>query len=256
MERHRTGRGGHRGIRGGALAATAALALGLTACGAGAGASTGTRPLPDCSATAPRMTVGASGTASATPDIVTVSLGVQVDDPTAAAALSDANAQATALTGTLERAGVASSDEQTTDFSITPTFASNGRISGYQVSNMIVVTLHDLDGAGGAIDAAAVSVGNAIRVEGITFSVSDTGGVDARARAVAVTAAAAHAHAMARAAGEVLGGVCSVSDTTANPTPVAAFDGVGVPMSGSVPLEPGTQQASAQVTVVYALGPR
>jgi uncharacterized protein YggE len=61
---------------------------------------------------------------------------------------------------------------------------------------------------------------------------------------------------MARAAAESLRGVCSISDSTANPVPLAGagFNAAASPGS-PVPLEPGTQQASAQVTVVYALGP-
>ena len=62
----------------------------------------------------------------------------------------------------------------------------NGTITGYQVSNTLLVTLHDLTAAGQAIDTAANSVGNAVRINGLTFSVSNTGNVDGQARADAV----------------------------------------------------------------------
>jgi hypothetical protein len=240
--------------------AVGALAAGLAACGGGAAASTSPSAPPDCTPNAPKITVEAGGAASATPDTLTISMGVQVSDATASAALSDANGQASTLTGTLTASGVAPGDVRSTDFSIVPTFTPNGRISGYQVSNALIVTLRDMADAGRVVDTAASSVGDAIRVNGITFSVSNTGSVDGQARADAVTAAAAHARSMARAAGASLGGICSVNDTTTGPEPLAvagtAFDGANAGSNQPVPLEPGTQQASAQVTVVYALGSR
>jgi uncharacterized protein YggE len=209
---------------------------------------------PNCSPGAPKLTVGANGQASATPDTLTITMGVQVSDATAAAALSDANARATTLTGSLAASGVQPRDVQSTDFSIYPTFTPSGTVSGYQVSNVLVATLHDLARAGHAIDDAAASVGNAIRIDGLSFSVSNTGTVDGQARADAVTTAGVHARSMARAATESLHGICSISDTTTSPAPVdvTRFSTPAV-AAASVPLEPGTQQATAQVTVVYAL---
>ena len=241
----------------GVAVVVAALAAGLTACGSSASAST---PHPGCASSAPRITVEASGRASATPDILTIDIGVSVSDPTASTALSDANSKATTLTNALKLLGVASPDAQSTDFSISPTFAPNGAITGYQVSNTLLVTLRHLSNAGQVIDLAAASVGNAIRINGLTFAVSNTGNVDGRARAAAVITAAAHAHAMAAAAGESLGGICSVVDSTNGLIPVitgrTAFGGASNGANLPVPLEPGAQQASAQVTVVYAMAPR
>ncbi len=248
-----------RPARTAARLAVVVLAGGLAACGGGATAST-TPSIgpPDCAPSAPRITVAASGQAAATPDTLTISLGVQVTDSTAAAALSDANGQATTLTGSLGASGVAPSNVRSTDFSIVPTFTLTGRISGYQVSNVVLVTLHDLSHAGQTIDAAVASVGNAIRINGLTYSVSKTGNVDGRARADAVVTADAHAHSMARAAAASLHGVCSISDTTISPAPLTlpgtAFNASAAVPNQSVPLEPGTQQATALVTVVYALG--
>jgi hypothetical protein len=235
----------------GAAVAMVALAAGAAACGTAAGTS----PVQArCASGAPQITVVASGQASATPDILTIDIGVTVSDPTASSALSDANDQAATLTDSLKASGVTPADIQSTDFSITPDVNLAGTITGYQVSNTLLVTLHDLSGAGNAIDAAAASVGNAIRINGLAFAVSTTRSVDGRARANAVKTAAAHARVMTAAAGESLGGICSISDSTTSPAQYS----VGVPnaasaSSAAVPLEPGTQQASAQVTVVYSI---
>jgi uncharacterized protein len=239
------------------LAVLVALAGTLAACGSTASAST---PPPDCAPGTPRMTVEATGQASASPDTLTISIGVDVSDPTAVAALSDANDRATTLTGALRGSGVAAADVQSTNFSISPKFAASGAITGYEVSNTLLVTLHNLSDAGQVVDTAGASVGNAIRVNGLAFAVSNTGNVDGQARVAAVTTAAAHARAMATAAHRSLGGICSISDSTTGPNPElsgAAFNGAQAGTTQSVvPLEPGTQQASAQVTVVYVVVPK
>jgi uncharacterized protein YggE len=236
-------------------AAVVALAAGGAACGSAAGATTAQS---GCGSGAPRITVVANGQASATPDTLTITIGVSVSDPTASAALSDANQQAATLTNSLKSSGVTPADIQSTNFSINPMVNVSGTITGYQVENTLLVTLHNLAGAGQAIDAAAASVGNAVRINGLSFSVSDSGNVDGRARADAVETAAAHARAMTAASGESLGGICSISDSTTSPVPYYA---AGTPNAASsalatVPLEPGSQQADAQVTVVYAIGPK
>jgi hypothetical protein len=198
------------------------------------------------------MTVSASGQASATPNVLTIDIGVTVSGSTASAALSDANSQATSLTKALQSSSVTSSDMQSTNFSISPNLAQNGAITGYQVSNDLVVTLHNLTDAGQAIDAAAASVGNDIRIEGLSFSVTNTRSVDGKARSHAVASAAADAHAMASTAGESITGVCSINDSTTQAVLGDSF-GIAASPSGAVPLEPGTQQATAQVRVVYAI---
>ncbi len=127
------------------------------------------------------------------------------------------------MTGSLATSGVAPGEVRSTAFSVAPTFTPTGGISGYQVSNTQIVTLHDLVHAGQVIDTAAV----------------------------------AHARAMARAAATSLRDICSISDTTTGLVPLTqagfVLNSAG-PADHPVPLEPGTQQATAQVTVVYALG--
>jgi uncharacterized protein YggE len=223
-----------------------------------AGAAT---PTAACGSSDPKLTVQATGQATATPNLLTLSIGVNASDPTASAALSDANDKAGTLSATLEQAGVAKADIQTTNFSIQPNFDTKGNITGYGVSNTMLVKLHDLTASGAVIDAAARSAADSIRVSGLTFSVDDTKTVDGTARADGIQVAAAHAHSMAAAAGQSIKGVCSITDsTTAYPIPQdavgAAAGATAGGNGGSVPVQPGTQQSIAQVTVVYGLTPK
>lgn len=218
-------------------------------------------PTPACGGSDPKLTVQATGQATATPNLLTLSIGVNVSDPTASAALTDANDKAGNLSATLEQAGVASADIQTNNFSIQPNFDTKGTITGYQVSNTLSVKLHNLAASGAVIDAAARSAADAIRVNGINFSVDDTKTVDGTARADGIQVAAAHAHSMAAAAGESIKGVCSITDSTTTYPIGQDFAGIGAATgatanSASVPVQPGTQQSTAQVTVVYSLSPK
>jgi uncharacterized protein YggE len=83
--------------------------------------------------------------------------------------------------------------------------------------------------------------------------------VDGTARADGIRAAAAHARSMATAAGESINGVCSITDSTTNYPITSSFNqasaGAGGATGSPVPVQPGTQQTTAQVTVIYALGP-
>jgi len=226
---------------------------GLTASGGAAAASTTSHPA--CGSSSPRLTVQASGQASSPPDELTISIGVSESAPTATAALAASNTQSGSLTTILRGAGVAPADITTTDFSINPDYATDGAITGYQVDNTLEVTFRNLADAGAIIDAAAGAVGNAVRINGLSFAVSNTGDIDGQARAAAIHTAAAHAKAMATAADASIHGVCSITDSTDQP--YATNAAAGLPASSGpstpVPIEAGTQQSTADVTVVYAL---
>ena len=75
------------------------------------------------------ISVDAVGTASGRPDEATVSMGVQVDRPTAQAALGDASTRTAALIDTLKAKGVAEADITTTNVSLWPRTDNDGKRS-------------------------------------------------------------------------------------------------------------------------------
>ncbi|MCL4423059.1 MAG: SIMPL domain-containing protein [Actinobacteria bacterium] len=83
---------------------------------------------------------------------------------------------------------------------------------GYQVTNTVTGLVHDLSSAGTVIDAVRGAAGNAIGIDSLAFSVSNTRSIEDRARSYAVSQAVSHAKAMAAAAYEHLGQLCSLSD--------------------------------------------
>ena len=100
------------------------------------------------------------------------------------------------------------------------------------------------------------AAGNAGHINSVSFSIKDARGLQDQARTDAVHQAVSHARAMATSAGEHLGQVCSLTDSSPSPGgPIydTVASGAAVRAPTSVPLEVGSQQANAQVTVVYAL---
>ena len=211
---------------------------------------------PACGGHAPELTVHGTGLATGTPDVLTLTLAVDVSGPSAQTALSSDNASTAAVIGSLTGDGVARRAVQTTGLSVQPTYNKTGALTGYAVSNSVVARLHDLSTAGQVVDAAAGAAGNAVRIDSLAFSIQDPRRLQDRARQDAVHQAVGHAGTMALAAGEHLGPVCSLTDNSSVSPGVTyganAVEGA-VLAPTSVPLQVGTQQASAQVTLVYAL---
>ena len=213
---------------------------------------------PTCGGSSPKLTVQGTGLATGTPNILTIMVGIDVTDPTAQEALADDNTRATAVTAVLGLGGVAAKDVQTSDVSINPDYNDHGVITGYEVSNTLTAVLRNFATAGSVIDSIAGAGGNATRLDSLNFSVEDTRSLEDQARTDAVHQAVSHAKSMALSAGEKLGPVCSLSDqsqTENYPEPYASAAGLAAPdkAGDDVPLDAGSQQETAQVTMVYSL---
>lgn len=251
------------------MAAIVAVGAALAGCGAVRGpartiaavARTSAGAGAACGHDAPHLTVHGTGQATGTPDLLTVQFQISVTRPSASTALASDNAKAAAVLAALVRGGVDRADIQTTGLTIQPNYVSsaNGiqRLTGYQVVNSVTAKVHHLGRAGATVDAISRAGGDATVINGLAFSVNDARSLDSAARVDAVHQARARARAMAGAAGERLGPVCSLTDQSPNPPPIFPTPIAGTFRSAapaqSVPLEAGSQQVSAQVTLVYAL---
>ncbi len=250
------------GVAMGALFLLALAALLVATLGSGTAPRAAGAPPPGCGAGSPRLTVTGSGLATGTPDLLTLTLSVDVVDGTAQAALADDNGRTAAVIGALRTGGVPASGIQTTGLSILPDYTfehGTNVLTGYSVDNSVVARLTDFTTAGSVIDAAAGAGGNAVQITSLTFSMADQRPLQDRARTDAVHQAVAHAAAMAAGAGERLGQVCSLTDQSQVPSGLNSVGGTYAASpdqaQASVPLQAGTQQATAQVTLVYSLSP-
>jgi len=156
--------------------------------------------------------------------------------------------------------GVQKNDLQTSGLSIQPEYDyqnnSAPRLTGYQVSESITAKLRNLGKAGDTIGKAVVAGGKAIRVNGISLDLEDTGALVSSARDQAFANAKAKAEQYAKAAGRSLGDVVSIAEDVTTPTPIAmpyAAAGALALDKSSVPIQPGSQDVSVSVTVLFAM---
>jgi uncharacterized protein YggE len=204
-------------------------------------------------ATPSRITVHASGRTRATPDLLTVTLGVETRAARAKDALADNNRRAAAVHDVLRARGVKEDDVQTSQVSVSPDYDQRGRITGFLVDNVVTARLRALDRAGELLDAVAGTAGDAVRVNGLAFSIDDPEQAAADARADAVRRARAQAKQLAEAAGVRLGRLHSLQETPASdgsPSPYATDRASGAAAS-SVPLAPGSLEVRVSVDLVY-----
>jgi hypothetical protein len=198
------------------------------------------------------ITTRGVGKVSGTPDTLTVMIGVSTQDPSAKAALAANNSRANALIELLRSKGVADKDLQTRQLTINPTYNDkSGTITGYQVDNTVQATLHSIASAGALLDAAAGVVGNAVRVHQIGFSIGDDSALRAQARSDAVSQAKAQAAQIAKAAGVTLGRIRSITEVLDGGSPITYDMRSAVGAADSVPLQPGQQELTVSVDIVY-----
>ena len=200
------------------------------------------------------ITGTATGKWSGTPDTLTVTLGVDSRGPSAQAALAENADRATKVIAALKAAGVAPKDLQTSQLSLYPTFDQRGRITGYSVSNVVTAKVHDVPNAGKVVDAAAAQAGDDIRVQGVTLSIDDPVMFMAAARMDAVKRARAQATQLAHAAGVKLGEVRKITEARA-PVPFNQFASPQAfrAAATSTPIEPGSQELTVDVTIVFGI---
>jgi uncharacterized protein len=236
-----------------ASAAAAAITVFLVvgAGGPGAYATDPTTSPPSVSVVTRTITVTGHGEASGIPDVAELSIGVSSRAKSAADALSAMSDRANKLMNVIKDSGVADKDVQTVGLSLQPTTDNAGQITGYEASTSVVAQIRDISKVGPSIDAASKQVGDDVRLDGVSFSISDTGPLVSAARADAVKRARAQAEDLAKAAGVQLGDVQSISEgSTATPVAFAAGDAA---RATSVPVQPGSQSVSVDVTMVFAV---
>jgi hypothetical protein len=198
------------------------------------------------------ITVTGTGTTTSVPDEASFSIGVQTQGSTAREALAANSEQMRRVIDAVKSAGVAESDIKTQDVSVSASYADEGRIDGYSARNSALVTIHDLSKAGEILDAASNAGAN--EVYGPMLSRSDEDALLATALREAVSNARKKAEALADAAGVRLGQVTAITEGfSGGPEPYYDM-GMRAAKAEAAPIEPGTQDTQATVTVTFAIG--
>jgi uncharacterized protein len=200
---------------------------------------------------APGITVTGTGTVTTKPDTAEWSFGVQTSGDTAEAALSANSKAMEKVVAALRGAGISGDDLQTEQVSVYPRTSDDGlSIVGYDASNSVRATIHDLGRAGAVVDAAVAAGAN--QVYGPSLTVSDA---DAQYRAAVDAAfddARARAEAIAEKAGVTLGAQVAIVEGGGGGA-VPYYEGALDEAQAEVGIEPGTQDVAASLTVTFAI---
>ena len=209
----------------------------------------------------PQITVVGHGEVKVTPDRATIQISVQSRATTAAEAAADNANKQSAVIASIKKLGVADEQISTSNYSVTPEqkYEPNSApvVTGYVVTNTVVVEVRKISQVGPILDAALNHGANL--VSGLDFFSSNAEAARRSAIALAVTAAKADAEAAARAAGGSLGsllelGVNSYSPPGPRPMMMRAMAGASTQVADT-PVSPGQETLSVDVSTRWKFIP-
>lgn len=226
---------------GGAIALAGAPALAQTA--------------PDAAIRATTFSLNAFGETVVAPDMATISLGVQTEAATAAEALKANSARMTQVMTALRKAGIAERDIQTSSLNLNPQYAYEQnqppKLTGYQASNQVTVTVRDLARLGQAADATVSAGANTIG--GISFGLQNPKVAEDAARRDAVKALQDKAELYASATGYKIVRLVNLGEgggySPAPPMPVYAM--AKREMADSTPVAGGELKVRIDISATY-----
>jgi len=214
------------------------------------------------------ITVQGDGQATLPPDVARISFTVENTSATVAVAQEETTKQANAAIAFVKENGVAEKDVKTLSYNISPQYsypnpcmsgalcpdyARTPKITGYQVSETVQITMRDLSAVGEMLGGLGkLGVQN---LNGPAFALDDsTDGYNA-ARADAINKAKAQAKLLASQLGVRLGGVVNFSESSGGyPYPMYGYGMGGDVMMASkaetpnVPIGENTYNASVSIT--------
>jgi uncharacterized protein YggE len=215
------------------------------------------QPALDPAFAATTLSLSAAGETKVTPDMATITLGVDTTASTAGRAMS-ANAERMAqVVAALKGAGVEARDLQTSSLSLSPqSVYEEGhppRVTGYQASNQLSVTVRDLARLGSVADAV-VGAG-ATNIGQISFGLANPLVAENNARLAAVKALEDKAALYAQAAGYRITRLVNLSEgapqeTGPRPMPMMAMRAQAAP----TPVEAGELDVHVDVSGIFELG--
>lgn len=259
---------GNDGVRIALIGTLAILALFLFVKTASVAANIGR---PDNAAT-DTITVSASGDVNMAPDVARITFTVQNSASTVAAAQEKTTTQANAAIAYAKEQDLAAKDIRTTSYNVYPEYdysrpcpagslcpeyyPGSPKITGYQVSQTIELTIRDLDKAGTVLGGlGSLGVQN---ISGPSLTLDDpTAGYNA-ARATAIANAKAQAEVLAAQLGVKLGRVVSFNESSGGyygkAYTLEAYGRGGDAASAPVPEIPtGENTYTANVSVTYEI---
>ena len=193
------------------------------------------------------ITVQGTASVASVPDRAELSFGVETQGQTAKAALAANAAELRRVIAAVKAAG--GTNVRTQSVSLSPRYNERNEVQAFVAANTVAATVNEIAKAGALIDAAVEAGAN--QVYGPSLSAGDRGERYRTALEAAVADARASAQSLASASGLALGRITTIVEGGGStPQPYALADKAVA--AGSTPIEPGTQQLTATVTVTFA----
>jgi uncharacterized protein YggE len=193
-----------------------------------------------------------TGRVDVPPTQAIVTVGVQLQRPSAAEASQEAARVTEQILGRVTQAGVRRQDIRTSGVTLSPVYTTPRdappRITAYQATNTLTVTINELRLAGPVIDEAVR--GGANTISGPSFGLRDPAEARGEALTLAVREARDKAETIARAAGLQIKGIERIVEEGVDVQVrmlQRAVPAPGVP----TPIEPGTVAVVARVTMIF-----
>jgi len=187
------------------------------------------------------------------PNQASVTVGFQVQRPTAAEASAEANRVAEQILNRLQQINVRRQDIRTSGIQLSPVYTTPRegapQIVGYRASYTLTPTLTDLRQVGPSIDESVKAGANTIA--GVSFGLRDLSDARKEALAAAVREAREKADAIARAAGLQIKGIQQIVEEGVE-FAIPRMEQRALPApSVPTPIEPGLIAVTARVTIVF-----
>jgi uncharacterized protein YggE len=167
----------------------------------------------------PGIVATGEATVRVKPDGVIVTAGTVVQAATANEAQTGLSERVAKLLERAKALAIADGDMRSVGYRIDPQYAYEQRkaprLTGFQATQQIALTIHGTDGVGKVLDALVQADG--ANMANVAFTLLDAKNAQANAREQAIQDALAKAKAMAKTAGVQLGRVISVSDVGLTP---------------------------------------
>lgn len=204
------------------------------------------------------ISVNGTGRVKATPDVADIQLGVTFQGEDAGSASAQSAEAMSSVVKALLGLGIAEADIQTTSLNLNPIYDYDDNppnITGWQASNMVRVTVRDINQVGDVVDAATGA--GATDVNGISFRVEDPSEAQGIARSQAVADAEAKALQLASDARVNIIGVVTISESGGQqPQPLYLERGNVAFASDeafATPVLPGEVELSVNVFIQYEI---
>jgi uncharacterized protein len=202
------------------------------------------------------ISLSATGAIKTPPDKVDISTGVTSQAVTARQALAKNTEAMSQVVAALKADGIDPKDIQTSNFSVSPLYEDreenrSPKIIGYQVTNSVRITVHDIGKLGDILDKVVTLGAN--DVGAIDFGIDEPEALKDKARQLAMANAIANAKLYAEAAGVKLGKILTINEDQGVVVARYAPPAPAMEMAKAVPIEAGTATVEVRVHVSFEL---